>query len=163
MAILPGGNEAYALIAIIADPAAAKKRLDELENAHAAVKQTQADAAARAKQAAEDRAAAEKARADLKGTLAAREASIASMEISLAKRIADHVAAEKDHDERAAALDVYQKTRTAELQKREADVTAREKAIEQMKAGTEAALVDAQALQSQWQDKMAKLKALQEG
>lgn len=162
MAILPGGNDAYALLSIIADPDSAKKRLDELEAAHAAVSATAAESAAAAKSAADNRAATEAARDELRTKLAAQAADLASREAEVAKREAELdelVAAQRSRENEFASASA---AKQAEQDKREADVAAREQAIAADNAAAAVALNSAQDLQKQWEAKMAKIKALQD-
>lgn len=151
-------EQAHSLLAIIADPAGAKQRLDELHAEKEAAIAAQEKAATlnaesneRAKQAAADLAEAKRVKAkndldhttrskqlsDHDGVLAKKQQQLADLEARLTQR-------EKEMERDLAARETAVKAREASVTTREADVRK-----------TEAA---AQALKEQWERRSAALR-----
>lgn len=160
----------YALLAIIADPAVHKERLDALVSAKAEA-EAKIDGIAKAQASLE----AARQQADTAADKAARQQLLATRDQAAL------VVGQHDLDERERAFQVRQDeaaaqnvARTAELDARmtlmndheqklidrESACTARESEIADKEAATDAALAEAQASQAQYAAKLAKLKQI---
>jgi hypothetical protein len=126
----PHHSDAYTLLAVISDPAAAKKNLDELGTALQAIKQAEAGAREAAKQAEMSRAENEKLIAELaiaerdnsaklkliaaarlderESALAAREEKISRAETSAAAALANAAALKSKWEKRMDKLKAVQ-------------------------------------------------------
>lgn len=133
----PENAAAYALLAIIADPVATKKRLDELSEIRVAATKTYDEARAMQQAAAKDRD-------EIKKLVADRADILQSI-----------------NTERAANEKMLENIAAAKLPEREAALTARENALADAERQTATALADAKALKKKWQTKMDKFKEIQ--
>lgn len=165
ISLLPTGSpaqtsDAYALLAIIADPAAAKKRLEELVAEKQAAQEAMEATRAATKRATDDRTAAEKALAETKKRGAAIDAEHAikvktlderhDYLVAKDKRLTDYeatvAAREKELGEPMIARENVVSAREEAAQKREDELHTREVAALQMKEDYErkvAAIKDA--------------------
>lgn len=153
-------SAAYTLLAIIADPAAAKKRLDEI----VAEKKTSLEAMENARKLTEE---------------ASQTHSDATAKLAEAKRVsdafnADHQVRIKQLDERHeflvakdARLTTYEAKVAARekalgepLAARERDISAREAKIEKREAAVSEAVANAQAVKDSYERKIAALHAV---
>ena len=144
-------DQLHALLAVIADPAAHKQRLDELV---AQEKATQARIAELNDMASDTRRLNSTALATnilsdkRKAALDAREAEIGERAKNLDLRLADQ-------KRTTQAIEQKFRQREADLTKREAAVSAREAAIADMEAQTKAALEQAEYLKTKLQRQAA--------
>lgn len=157
---------AYALLALIADPAAAKSKLDEFAAASTSAMQTLADAQAAQKAVGQDkddamrtRSAAEAARAnaaDMVAALDTRKADLDDREAKLAQR-------ENDLAQRMSAADGAAKTSAAALADRESTVAARESATRRREEAVAAKALEVDALKADLDARMAVIQQLATG
>lgn len=164
----------YVLLAIMADPAAAKARLDQIMEASAECQKAYEQAALTAKEAQDNRDAATQALTDadakLKAALAAqgdidaasqrlndqmakREAEVSGLASETDAREKDLAAREADLASKTEAFNAREQSTTAALDARNAALTAAESEVADNKAHLATQIAD-------YEDRLAKLKAL---
>lgn len=164
---LAGEQQVYALLALIADPAGAKSRLDELSRQsaelavateQAAQANAQALAEARDAQAGadSDQAAASKALLRANDLLAANQIQ----ESSILNKLAEIQAATDNLSAARKDLTASAASQRAEFDAREKDLATREAAIADLTAQAQADAEIAAKLRSDLEGKLAQLKAL---
>lgn len=151
-------NGVYAIIALISDATAAKKRLDELNKVAEDARTTLEQATAASRQAEADRRATAKAVEDLK----AREAQLDELH---ARRVADLAARESalaDHEADFQQMSAETKRqfsdRQTKLDAKEADLVARETALATRETDIAAKEAAASAAKLEWETKAAKVR-----
>lgn len=153
---------AFAVIALITDVDASKKRLDELVAAANEAKSAREDAQKLSAEAEESRRAAEAAQDDAKKLSAASESKkdeLAASENSLREKQADI-------ESRASKLDTIQRSldnRERDLNNRDEALNKRDQAIAKQEATTKQALDAAAALKVDLQKRLAKLQVVAAG
>lgn len=165
---------AYALLAIISDPALAKKRLDEIAAEKQASLETMENARAMMAEAQKYReealrdasAAAAQAQAHHEG-VAAKLAEVKKVSDDFAlhsktrsKQLDDHEAVLSTKQKQIEDHDAAVTKRESSLAAREAAVSEREKSVINREAKAAQLSLDAQALKDECEERMAKLRAI---
>lgn len=127
----------FALLALVADPKATKKRLEELAEATAKAEKATQEASAANTKAAEDRAIAEKAASEATNTLIAFRKESEAKTAELDKREQNVKDAEARLAERQQAFGTQSSQKSGELHTRERKVADDEKRLKGLIAAAE--------------------------
>lgn len=147
-------SDAYALIALVTDPAAAKTRLDELAAEKIAATDAAAQATAAATEAKQLRNDAQIKLAEAKRVTIANDAAYAAR----TKAISDQETSLVEMAKRVDAHDAQVTERENALAAREAAVSAREASVVEQEAAAETTMAEANALKADYEKKLAALK-----
>lgn len=148
-------SDAYTLLAIIADPAAAKKRLDDLVAAARSAQETLDSARAATKEAEDSKAAAA---VSLGEATRLRDVMDAEHEVRT-KQFTDHEAFLTTKQTQIEAYDAKVIERESGLAAREAAVSARETSVTNRESLARQLSTEAKALKDEYEGKTAALHA----